>query len=81
MQADADKQLSEEGIQAVLTAKKSTVVAEQLAVKKELVQEQLKIADDAARAQIAAQEAHLEQQHVLYELKNVSLVRFVSRRP
>ena len=73
MQAEVDKQLSEEGIQAALTAKKSAVVAEQLAIKEELVQEQLKIADDAAKAQIAAQQAHLEQQRVLYELKKRQL--------
>ncbi|HXA67085.1 MAG TPA: HlyD family efflux transporter periplasmic adaptor subunit [Bryobacteraceae bacterium] len=73
MQAEVDKQLSEEGIQAALTAKKSAVVAEQLAIKEELVQEQLKIADDAAKAQVAAQQAHLEQQRVLYELKERQL--------
>ena len=73
MQAEVDKQLSEEGIQAALTAKKSAVVAQQLAIKEELVQEQLKIADDAAKAQIAAQQAHLEQQRVLYELKKRQL--------
>jgi HlyD family secretion protein len=73
MQADVDRQLSEEGIQAALAAKKSAVVAEQLGIKKQLVQEQLKIADDAANAQVAAQEAHLEQQRVLYELKKRQL--------
>ena len=73
MQAEVDKQLSEEGIQAALTAKKSAVVAEQLAIKEELVQEQLKIADDAAKAQVAAQQAHLAQQRVLYELKKRQL--------
>jgi HlyD family secretion protein len=73
MQAEVDKQLSEEGIQAELTAKKSAVVAEQLGIKEDLVQQQLKIADDAAKAQIGAQEAHLEQQRVLYELKKRQL--------
>jgi HlyD family secretion protein len=73
MQAEVDKQLSEEGIQADLTAKKSAVVAEQLAIKEELVQEQLKIADDAAKAQVAAQQAHLEQQRVLFDLKKRQL--------
>jgi HlyD family secretion protein len=34
-----------------------------------LVQQQLQIADEAAKAQVAAQEAHLEQQRVLFELK------------
>jgi HlyD family secretion protein len=73
MQSDVDQQLSEQGIQAALPAKKSAVVAEQLGVKEALVQEQLKIADDAAKAQIAAQEAHLEQQRVLFELKKRQL--------
>jgi HlyD family secretion protein len=73
MQAEVDKQLSEEGIQAALPARKSAVVAEQLAIKEALVQDQLKIADDAAKAQIAAQQAHLEQQRVLYELKKRQL--------
>ena len=73
MQADVDRQMSEQGIEAPLTAKKSAVVAEQLGIKEGLVQEQLKIADDAAKAQIAAQEAHLEQQRVLFELKKRQL--------
>jgi HlyD family secretion protein len=73
MQAEVDKQLGDEGIQAALTAKKSAVVAKQLGIKEELVQEQLKIADDAAKAQVAAQQAHLEQQRVLYELKKRQL--------
>ena len=69
LQADVDKQLFDQGLQSNVISKKSTVAAEQLAIKQELVQEQLKIASDAAAAQVAAQEAHLEQQHVLYELK------------
>jgi HlyD family secretion protein len=73
MQADVDKELSDEGLQAAITAKKSAVVAEQLAIKKQLVQQQLQIADDAAKAQVAAQEAHLDQQRVLYELKKRQL--------
>jgi len=73
MQADVDRQMSEQGIEAPLTARKSAVVAEQLGIKEGLVQEQLKIADDAAKAQIAAQEAHLEQQRVLFELKKRQL--------
>ena len=62
MQAGVDKQLSDEGIQAALTAKKSAVVAEQLGIKEDLVQQQLKIADDAAKAQIAAQPACCRQE-------------------
>jgi HlyD family secretion protein len=69
LQADADKQLSDQGLQSLLLSKKSAVAAQQLAIKRDLQQQQLQIADEAAQAQIAAQEAHLEQQHVLYELK------------
>ncbi len=80
MQADVDKQLSEEGIQAALTAKKSAVVAEQLAIKEELVQEQLKIADDAAKAQIAAQQAHLDSSAFCLSSRNASSTRCMCER-
>src|ERR1700686_4983068 len=59
LQADADKELSDEGLISALIAKKSTVAAEQLAIKKQLAQQQLQIADDAAKAQVTAQQAHL----------------------
>jgi multidrug efflux pump subunit AcrA (membrane-fusion protein) len=73
LQADVDKQLADEGLQSVVISKKSIVAAEQLAIKEKLVQEQLQIADEAATAQVAAQEAHLDQQRVLYELKKNQL--------
>jgi HlyD family secretion protein len=73
IQADADKQLAEQGLAPALDAKKSAVAVEQLSIKRQLVQEQLKIADDATRAQITAQEAHLDQQRVSYELKKSQL--------
>ncbi len=44
LQADVDKQLFDQGLQSNVISKKSTVAAEQLAIKQELVQEQLKIA-------------------------------------
>ena len=69
LQAEADKQLAEQGLQSAIISQKSTVAAEQLKIKRDLVQQQLEIADEAAKAQIAAQEAHLDQQRVLYELK------------
>ncbi len=69
LQADADKELSDQGLIAALIAKKSGVAAEQLAIKRQLAQEQLQIAGDAAKAQIAAQQAHLDQQHTLTQLK------------
>jgi HlyD family secretion protein len=73
LQADVDRQLFEERIQAEVVAKKSAVAAQQLAIKEELSHQQLQIAADAAKAQIAAQQAHLDQQRVLYELKKSQL--------
>src|ERR1700722_875806 len=73
IQADLDKQLSDRGMQAEVVSKKSAVATEELAKKEDLVQQQLKIAGDAAQAQIAAAEAHLQQQGVLYELKKNQL--------
>ena len=73
MQADGDRQLVDQGLEARLVADKSAVAAEQLAIRENLAKEQIAIADDAAKAQIAAQQAHLEQQRVLYELKKGQL--------
>ena len=42
-------------------------------IREKLAQEQFTVADDAAKAQVAAQQAHLEQQRVLYELKKSQL--------
>src|SRR5258706_1978001 len=69
LQAEADRQLADQGLISALIAKKSTVAVEQLAIKKQLEQQQLQIADDAATAQVTAQQAHLDQQRVLTELK------------
>jgi HlyD family secretion protein len=69
LQADMYKQLYDEKIESELLMKQTAVAAEQLAIKRDLAQQQLQIADDATKAQIASQEAHLEQQRVAYELK------------
>ena len=73
LQADADRQLASQGLEAKILAEKSTVAAEQLDIREKLAQEQFTVADDAAKAQVAAQQAHLEQQRVLYELKKSQL--------
>lgn len=73
IQADVDRQLFEEKVQSEVIAKKSTIAAQQLAIKEELSQQQLQVAGDAAKAQIAVQQAHLDQQRVLYELKKSQL--------
>ena len=73
LQAEADRQLASQGLGANILAQKSTVAADQLGIREKLAQEQFTVADDAARAQVAAQQAHLEQQHVQYELKRSQL--------
>jgi HlyD family secretion protein len=73
LQADADRQLASQGLEAKILVEKSTVAAEQLGIREKLAQEQFGVADDAAKAQVAAQQAHLEQQLVLYELKKGQL--------
>jgi HlyD family secretion protein len=69
LQADVDKELADQGLQAAVISRKSAIASEQLGIKEGLARDQLKIADQAATAQIAAQQAHLDQQRVLYELK------------
>ena len=60
-------------IQSEIISKKSTVSAEQLAIKRQLAQQQLQIAGDAPEAQVTAQQAHLDQQRVLTELKKTQV--------
>src|ERR1700733_3664103 len=73
LQAGADQQLASQGLEAKILADKSAVAASQLDIREKLAQEQFTVADDAAKAQVAAQQAHLEQQRVLYELKKSQL--------
>jgi HlyD family secretion protein len=73
LQAEADRQLAAQGLGAKILAEKSTVAADQLGIRQKLTQEQFNVADDAAKAQVAAQQAHLEQQRVQYELKKSQL--------
>ncbi len=73
LQAEADRELASHGLEAKILAEKSTVATEQLDVREKLAQEQFTVADDAAKAKVAVQQAHLEQQRVLYELKKSQL--------
>ena len=74
LQAEADRQLADAGSRSRKSSPRNpTVAAEQLAIREKLAQEQFTVADDAAKAQVAAQQAHLEQQRVLYELKKNQL--------
>ena len=69
IQHEVDDKLAKEGIGSDVTAKLSQVKAEQLAIRLQLETERTKVAADSATAQLAAQEAKVEQQQALYNLK------------
>jgi len=69
IQHEVDDKLAREGIGSEVTAKLSKVKAEQLAIRLELEGERTRVAADSAAAQLAAQEAKVEQQRALYNLK------------
>jgi len=69
IQHDVDDKLYKEGIGSDVTAKLSKVKVEQLAIRLQLEEERTRVATDSAAAQLAAQEAKVEQQQALYNLK------------
>jgi HlyD family secretion protein len=69
IQHEVDEKLAKEGIGSDVTAKLSKVKEEQLAIRLQLETERTRVATDAATAQLAAQEARVEQQQALYNLK------------
>jgi HlyD family secretion protein len=69
IQHDVDDKLFKEGIGSDVTARLSKVKMEQLAIRLQLEQERTSVATDSAAAQLAAQEAKVEQQRALYNLK------------
>ena len=69
IQHEVDEKLAKEGIGSDVTAKLSKVKEEQLAIRLQLEVERTRVATDSAAAQLAAQEAKVEQERVLYNLK------------
>ena len=69
IQHDVDEKLRAEGLGADVTAKLSKVRAEQLSIRLKLEEERTRVATDSGVAQLAAQEARVEQQQALYNLK------------
>ncbi len=69
LQADVDEQLVKDGLTSQLNLKRSKVRAEELATRVELDQKRLEIASEAVKAQLAVQEARVEQLRALYELR------------
>ncbi len=73
IQHAVDDKLLKEGIGAEVTAQLSKVKMEQLAIRVQLEGERTKIAADSANARLAAQQAKIDQQKALYQLKKSQL--------
>ena len=69
IQHEVDDKLAKEGIGSDVTAKLSKVKMEQLAIRLQLEAERTRVEADSSVAQLAAQEAKVEQQQALYNLK------------
>jgi HlyD family secretion protein len=69
LQYDADEKLFTNGIGAEVTAKKSMVSAEELAKQNDLAKQEVETFADSITAQLAVQQASIDQKHALYELK------------
>ena len=69
LEAEADENLKQGGLVAILTAKRSKAKADDLGSRLEIEEERLRISVDSARAQVAAQEADLEKARALLALK------------
>src|SRR3977135_865434 len=73
LQHDVDEKLFKEGIGSDHTKNLSRVREEQLAIRVQLEGERTKVAADSARARLAAQQAKINQQKALYQLKKSQL--------
>jgi HlyD family secretion protein len=69
LQHDVDVKLLKEGIQSSHIEELSRVKEEQLKIRLQLEEERTRVATDSASAQLAAQEAKVEEQRALYALK------------
>src|SRR5258708_34035998 len=70
---EVDDQLQKQGLAADVTAKLSKVRAEQLAIRAQLEDERTKNAAETAKTRLAAQQARVEQQKALYNLRRSQL--------
>src|SRR5438445_511920 len=73
IQHAVDDKLFKEGIGAEVTAQLSKVKMEQLTIRVQLEGERTKVAADSAKARLAAQQAKIDQQKALYQLKKSQL--------
>ena len=75
LQNEVDKKLFAQGLKSTFDEQLSRVRAEQLAIRVKLEGERTAIAADSARARLAAQQAQVDQQKVLYQLRRNQLDR------
>jgi HlyD family secretion protein len=73
IQHDVDVQLRQQGLGADVTEQLSRVRMEQLAVRVKLEDDRTKNLEDSAATRLMTQQAHLDQQKALYELKKSEL--------
>jgi len=69
LQAEVDQKLTAQGLTSELNYERSKVRAEVLATRLEIEHKRLDIASDAAKAQLAVQQAKVEQLRALYHLR------------
>jgi HlyD family secretion protein len=73
LQTEVDEQLHQQGLTAEVITKLSRAKAEQLAIQAQLENERTRISADSAKARLASQQARVEQQRALYELRRSQL--------
>jgi len=69
LQAEVDEKLVKSGLLSHLTLQLDTVKAEELATRNDIEQKRLSVDAENERAQLAAQQAKVNQLHALYQLK------------
>ncbi len=73
LQAEVDEQLAKEGLGSALNYRRSKVRADEFALRTELEQKRLEIAADAVKAQLAVQQARVDQFRALAGLRKQQL--------
>jgi HlyD family secretion protein len=73
LQAETNEGLNKEGLLAGITLKLSKVRAEELATRNEIEKKRLAVYSESAKAQMAAQEARVEQLRALAQLKQTQM--------
>jgi HlyD family secretion protein len=73
LQHEVDEKLLAQGLSAEVTAQLSKVKEEQLGIRLELEEDRTKNAADSSKARLMAQQAHVDQQRALHDLKRSEL--------